>query len=108
MDELQQLAVHVVESALKSGATAADCIVREGNEFSTTVRCGEVEQLKEAGAKAIGARVFIGRRAASAYSSDFSPPGIARLISSALAAARLTSEDPCAGLPEVELVGQFR
>lgn len=106
MDPLQQLASHVVETALKSGATAADCILREGNEFSTTVRCGEVEQLKEAGSKGLGLRVFLGHRTASAYTSDFSEKGIERLVSSALAAARVTSEDPCAGLPEPHDVGK--
>ena len=107
MDELQQLASHVVESAMKSGATAADCIVREGNEFSTTVRCNEVEHLKEAGSKAVGLRVFWGQRTASSYSSDLTPKGVERLVSSAIASARVTSEDPCAGLPEAGLVGAY-
>ncbi len=105
MNDLQQLASDVVKTATKSGATAADCVVREGNEFSATVRCNEVEQLKEAGAKGIGLRVFLGHRTASSYTSDFSPKGIERLVSSALSAARVTSEDPCAGLPEAEHVG---
>ncbi|MBI1956592.1 MAG: TldD/PmbA family protein [Acidobacteria bacterium] len=106
MEELQQLAAHIVEGARQSGATAADCVIHEGNEFSTTIRCGEVEQLKEAGAKSLGLRVFLGHRTASTYTSDFSQPGIERLVASALAAARVTSEDPCAGLPEPETVGQ--
>jgi len=42
-----------VKTATKSGATAADCVVREGSEFSTTVRCNEIEQLKESGAKGV-------------------------------------------------------
>jgi len=103
---LSELAQDVVASAMKSGATAADSIVREGSEFNATVRCRELEQLKEAGSKAIGLRVFYGQRVASAYSSDFSPAGIERLISSALAAARVTSEDPSAGLPEPAESGQ--
>ncbi|MBI3896228.1 MAG: TldD/PmbA family protein [Acidobacteria bacterium] len=107
MEELQQLAIYVVESAMKSGATAADCVIQEGNEFSTTIRCDEVEQLKEAGAKSLGLRVFLGHRTASTYTSDFSHQGIERLVASALAAARVTSEDPCAGLPEPEVVGQY-
>ena len=106
MTDLQQLAQDVVASAVKSSATAADSIIREGNEFTTTVRCGETEQLKEAGSKAIGLRVFLGNRVASSYSSDFSPQGIERLIASAVAAARVTSEDPCAGLPEPGQAGQ--
>ena len=104
---LSELAQDVVASAVHSGATAADSIVREGSEFNATVRCRELEQLKEAGSKAIGLRVFSGKRVASAYSSDFSNAGIERLISSALAAARVTSEDPNAGLPEPSEAGQL-
>jgi PmbA protein len=100
MSDLQQLAQDVVASAMKSGATAADSTVREGSEFNATVRCGELEQLKEAGSKAIGLRVFSGHRVACAYSSDFSAAGISRLVSSALSAARITSQDPHAGLPD--------
>lgn len=107
MVELQQLALDLLESAMKSGATAADCIIREGNEFSTTVRCNEVEHLKEAGSKAVGLRVFWGHRTASAYTSDFSPKGMERLVSSAIASARVTSEDPCAGLADPEWVGKY-
>lgn len=107
MDELRQLAADVVEHALKNGATAADCIIHEGSEFSTTVRCGEVEQVKEAGSKALGLRVFLGQRAASSYTSDFSRSGLDRLLSSALAAARVTSEDPYAGLAEPDRVGIY-
>jgi len=107
MTDLRQLAQDVVASAMKSGATAADSIVREGSEFNATVRCRELEQLKEAGSKAIGLRVFSGQRVASAYSSDFSTAGIERLVSSALAAARVTSEDPSAGLPEPAEAGQL-
>ena len=107
MDELQQLALDVVENAIKSGATAADCVIREGNEFSTTVRLGEVEQLKEAGSKGLGLRVFLGHRAASSYTSDFSRKGVELLVTSALAAAKVTSEDPFSGLPEAEHIGKF-
>jgi PmbA protein len=105
MEELAQLALDVVSHAMKNGATAAECVIREGNEFSTTVRCGEVEQLKEAGSKGLGLRVFLGQRAASSYTSDFSSSGIERLISSSLAAAKVTSEDPYSGLPEPERIG---
>ena len=107
MDELQQLAQDVIEHALKSGATAADCVIREGDEFSTSVRMGEVEQIKEAGSKALGLRVFVGQRAASSYSSDFSKSGIERLIASSLAAARITSEDPFSGLAPAERLGIY-
>ena len=69
--DLKQIASDVVSRAMKGGATAAECAVREGDEFSTVVRLGQVETLKESGSRAIGVRVFFGQRAASTHSSDF-------------------------------------
>jgi PmbA protein len=80
--------------------------VREGSEFSVTVRLGEVENLKEAGSKAMGLRVLVGQRNGSSYTSDFSPSGVDRLVESAVAIARLTSEDPFAGLPDPASLGK--
>ena len=37
-------------------------LIAEGTEFSVTLRKGEVETLKDAGSKALGIRVFVGRR----------------------------------------------
>src|SRR5205823_3618208 len=104
---LKETATEVVAAAMKAGATAAESVVRDGSEFSTLVRKGEVETLKESGSKAIGLRVFHGQRAASTYSSDFSSTGLERLISGALDLARVTSEDPHAGLPDRSELGQL-
>src|SRR5437763_5711080 len=105
---LKEIAVEVVDRAMKAGATAADAIARDGNEFSTLVRLGEVETLKESGARALGLRVFIGKRAASTHTSDFSRDGIEQLVSSAITLARATSEDPIAGLPEAASLGSLK
>src|ERR1700752_413354 len=82
--DLKELAQATVQRAMKGGATAAECVVREGDEFSTVVRLGQVETLKESGSRAIGVRVFFGQRAANTYSSDFSAAGIERMLKSAL------------------------
>src|SRR5207245_1642586 len=95
--DLRELAQDIVHRAINGGATAAECVVREGDEFSTLVRLGQVETLKESGSKAIGVRVFNGKRAASTYSSDFSHNGLDRMLKSALELSRITSEDPYAG-----------
>jgi PmbA protein len=105
--DLKEIATDVIRRAIAGGATAAEAVVREGDEFSTLVRLGQVETLKEAGSKAIGVRVFFGKRAASTYSSDFSREGISRLVTSALELARLTSEDPYAGIPEASQLGSL-
>jgi len=103
--ELREIAVEVVNRAMNSGASAAEAVVREGNEFATVVRMGEVETLKESGARIMGVRVFRNQRAASTYSSDLTPAGLEQLVDSALALSRITSEDPAAGLPDAELLG---
>jgi PmbA protein len=105
--DLQQLATDIVTKASKAGATDAEVVIREGDEFSTAVRLGEVETLKESGSRGVGLRVFVGQRVASTSSSDFTLEGIDHLISGALALARVTSEDPFAGLADASEFGQL-
>jgi PmbA protein len=105
--DLQSHATDVVGRAMQGGASAAECVVREGDEFSAVVRLGQVETLKEAGSRSIGVRVFFGQRAASTYSSDFSAAGIERMLNSALELAKITSEDPYAGIPEADKLGSL-
>src|SRR3984885_6491616 len=103
--DLKDLAQDIVRRAMQGGATAAECVVREGDEFSTVVRLGQVETLKESGSRAIGVRVFNGKRAASTYSSDFSREGLDRMVKSALELSKITSEDPFGGIPEPDQLG---
>jgi PmbA protein len=104
---LRDLAQDIVRRAMNGGATAAECVVREGDEFSTLVRLGQIETLKESGSKSIGVRVFFGQRAASTYSSDFSSKGLDRMVKSALQLAKITSEDPFGGIPEASQLGSL-
>ena len=105
--DLKSLAQDIVQRAMQGGATAAECVIREGDEFSTLVRLGQVETLKESGSKSIGVRVFNGKRAASTHSSDFTPPGLDRMLKSAIELAKITSEDPFAGIPEPSQLGSL-
>src|SRR5437879_9626057 len=105
--DLKELAKDIVGRAMSGGATAAECVIREGYEFSTLVRLGQVETLKEAGSRSIGVRVFYGQRAASTYSSDFSPAGLDRMLKSALELAKITSEDSFGGIPEPSQLGSL-
>ena len=106
-EHLEQIASDLVDRATRAGATAADVVVREGDEFSTTVRLGKIESLKEAASKALGLRAFLGARSATAFSSDFSPQSLSRLVERTIAMARVTSEDPASGLPDRELLGSY-
>jgi PmbA protein len=103
--DLKELAGDLVCRAMDRGATAAEAVIREGDEFSALVRMGEIESLKDSGSRSAGLRIFFGRRAASTYTTDFSRHGFEQMLDSALALARVTSEDEFAGLPDTSELG---
>jgi PmbA protein len=107
MNHLPELAADVIRRALNSGATDAECTIAEGDEFSASVRMRELENLKEAGSRAAGLRILIGRKTGSSYTSDLSRDGIERLVRGAIELADITTEDPHAGLPEPEELGKL-
>jgi PmbA protein len=98
--DLESLAADVVALAMKAGASDAEAAVREGDEFSVNVRLGQVETLKDSGSRGLGLRVFLGKRSASASTSDLTAEGIRQLVDGALDLAKITEEDPCSGLAE--------
>ena len=105
--DLESLTADVVSLAMKAGATDAEAVVREGDEFSVNVRMGQVETLKESGSRGLGLRVFLGTRSASTSTSDLTPDGIRQLVDGAIALANVTEEDPFAGLPETAEFGSI-
>ena len=80
MSDLQAIAQQAIDRAKKSGATAADAMIREDNSFSVTVRIGEVETLKEAISRSLMVRVFVGKRTATSHTSDLTPTVVDRLV----------------------------
>ena len=102
--DLKQLAAEAVSRALDLGATDAEAVAVESEDFGVNVRLGQVEQLTESGSRALGLRVFFadsdGQRTSSTSTSDLSPEGVARIIESAVELAKVTGADPFAGLPD--------
>jgi PmbA protein len=107
--DLKQLAEEAVARALALGATDAEAVAVESEEFHANVRLGQVEQLTESGSRALGLRVLFaegaGSRTASTSTSDLSPEGVTRIIDSAVQLARVTGVDPFAGLPDRDAFG---
>jgi PmbA protein len=104
---LAEVAQDVVRLALEAGATDAECTIVEGDEFSASVRMRQIENLKEAGSRAAGLRVVIGKRTGSSYTSDLTVDGIARMVRSAVDLAAFTTEDPHCGLPADSEFGSY-
>ncbi len=99
-EDHRNLAEDLLRMARAEGASDADLVIAAGTDFSVSVRKGEVEKLTDAGSKALGIRVFVGKRTATSYTSDFSRPTLAALIRDCVAMARATGVDDAAGLPD--------
>jgi PmbA protein len=98
--ELIQLAERAAAHAVSRGAEAAEALVSDGAELTAKVRLGEPELVQEAGARALGLRVFRDKRAAVTYTSDLSPDALLRFVDETVDLAQLSEPDPLNELPE--------
>ncbi len=94
------LLVDVLKRALARGATEADGFLVEEQSFSASVRLGQVDTVTHSREQRLSLRVFAGRSSAAASTSDLSRASLERVVDEATALARVTAEDPCAGLPD--------
>jgi PmbA protein len=104
---LEEVASEVVRLAKEMGASDAEATAAEGEEFSADVRLGQVERVKESGSRGAGVRVLFGKRTGSSYTSDFMADGLRAMVSRAVDLARITTEDPFAGLPDSAEFGKL-
>lgn len=106
LDDLIALGDRVVEQAQKLGADVAEAVISEGSHLSTKVRMGEPELVEEAGSRAVGLRVIVGKQVSVSYTSDLTAAGLTRLVEDAIELARLSQPDELAGPPEPALLSQ--
>jgi PmbA protein len=99
---LEDIAQTLLAAARRHGADAADVVVAEGDSISVGIRLGEVEKVKQARAKHLGLRVFVGRATAIVGTADFARDALEQLAEGGCALARITAPDPYAGLPNAE------
>ncbi len=97
-------AADAVSNARRAGADAADCIVTSSASTEVSLRLGKVESIDRAESGELGVRIFVGRRSASASTSDLSRSAIDTLIERTIAMARLAPEDPYAALAPAHLL----
>ena len=97
---LGQLACDIIAYARQQGATASAAEVSDGFGQAVTVRQGEVETIEYNRDKGLGVTVYLGQRRGNASTSDFSQQAMRDTVDAALAIARHTASDDCAGLPD--------
>jgi PmbA protein len=86
--------------AKKLGATDAGAEASEGCGLSVSVRKGALETVERNRDKSLGVTVYLGNRRGNASTSDFSDAAIEQTVQAAYDIARVTAEDPMAGLPD--------
>jgi PmbA protein len=108
--QLRSLAQSVLDQARRAGAAGCDCDVSENYGLSVTVRKGKPDTVEHNRDRSLGVSVYWGERPKArrghASSSDFSPAAVRQTVEAALAIARHTAEDDCAGLPEADMLAR--
>ncbi len=101
----KRLARDTVELAKAKGADSVSVTMARNEEFSVSVRQGEIELLNQAGASYLEAEVIVGQRSSTVHTCDLGEPSIAGLLDEALALARHTEPDEFNTLPDRDELG---
>ncbi|HXJ08642.1 MAG TPA: metalloprotease PmbA, partial [Burkholderiales bacterium] len=108
--ELHDMAEQVLARAKRAGASGAECEVSEGYGLTVTVRKGKPDTIEHNRDRSIGVTIYLGDRPKArrghASTSDVSPAALEQTVDAALAIARHTAEDDCAGLPDPDLLAK--
>ena len=92
-----------IEIAQKAGATAEVGVTKSGG-LSVSTRLQETENIEFNNDGALGISVYVGQQKGNASTSDLTPEAIKNTVEAALAIAKYTSPDECAGLADKELM----
>ena len=101
--ELRQAVEFALNFAKKAGAEA-EVGVTKVTGLSVSSRLELVENIEFNNDGSLGISVYLGKRKGNASTSDLQSKSIQQAVESALAIAKHTSEDDCAGLADKELM----
>jgi PmbA protein len=90
--------------AADNGATQAEAGLSVSQGLAVTTRMGEVETIEHQQDNGLGISVYLGRHKGTASTSNLDPEAIRKTVEAACNIARYTSEDPCTGLADAELM----
>jgi PmbA protein len=99
--DLMELAEDLVNYGKRHGADEIEVSILDGYEFSVDVRFGAIENLVEAGSRALGMRVIKDKKTAFTSSSDLSRETLEHLVKNAIKRATLANPDDFSGLPSL-------
>lgn len=103
-EKLIERAADAVARARRAGADAAEATAGAICSASLNVRLGALEDVDHAEGGDLSLRLFIGQRSATLSTANINPAALDALVARAMAMARLSLENPWAGLAPQELL----
>lgn len=103
---LQAQVEQILDEARRQGASACEVAVSLQDGLTASVRQREVESVEFIRDQGFSISVYCGQRKGSASTTLMGPDAIRETVSAALAIARHTSEDDCAGLADAQLMAR--
>ena len=108
-EALKSVVADAICMAQEKGATQAEAGLSVSQGLAVTTRMGEVETIEHQQDNGLGISVYLGQHKGSASTSNLDPEAIRKTVEAACNIARYTSEDPCTGLADAELMAtEFR
>lgn len=104
IDEVKAAVSQVLAHAKQLGASSAEASMNRTRGLSVETRHGEVETVEFNQDGGLGISIYVGQRKGSASTADLSPAALKRTVEAAIDIARYTSEDPCAGLADKDVL----
>lgn len=101
--QLEETVAYALSYA-KERCDAAEVAINKSTGISVSTRFGETENIEFNSDGALGITVYHKRCKGSASSTNLQPEAIKRTVQAAIDIAQYTSEDPCAGLADAELL----
>ena len=103
-DSFKNIVADTLELALSNGATQAEAGLSVSQGLSVAARMRSVETIEHQQDNGLGISVYIGQHKGSASTSNLDPEAIRKTVEAACNIAKYTSEDPCTGLADANLL----
>jgi PmbA protein len=103
-DSFKNIVAETLELARANGATQAEAGLSVSQGLSVAARMRSVETIEHQQDNGLGISVYIGQHKGSASTSNLDPEAIRKTVEAACNIAKYTSEDPCTGLADANLL----
>lgn len=103
-ESFKNIVADTLKMALGKGATEAEAGLSVSQGLSIATRMREVETIEHQQDNGLGISVYFGQHKGTASTSNLDPEAIRKTVEAACNIAKYTSQDPCAGLADKELI----